>query len=212
MTIAIVCVPLGGTLAGLLGIRVLPLMGWRMLFVVGGLVPLIAAVALRWMLPESPQFFARRPARWPELVRVTKRMGHTRVAHPRDACDPRQRGGLWMHRRGVDRVCRELGDRLRRHALIVRRRRRDDAGGVLFAGRGPSSRAFWPADSRGMTHSTSPIRAAQYSTRIPSWISRAPVAAVGLPNCAERRSPMWPIQLRWLARLKASASTSSRAC
>jgi AAHS family 4-hydroxybenzoate transporter-like MFS transporter len=77
VTITIVCVPVGGTLAGLLGIRTLPIMGWRTLFIVGGLAPLAAAVAMRWMLPESPQFLARRPSRWPELVRVMKRMGHT---------------------------------------------------------------------------------------------------------------------------------------
>ncbi|MBK5297827.1 MAG: MFS transporter, partial [Vicinamibacteria bacterium] len=76
VTIAIVCVPLGGTLAGLLGIRALPLLGWRTLFLVGGVVPIVAAVALRWVLPESPRWLARRPARWGELVTVMRRMGH----------------------------------------------------------------------------------------------------------------------------------------
>src|SRR5262245_44610808 len=33
VTLTIVCVPLGATIAGLLGIRVLPLVGWRVLFV-----------------------------------------------------------------------------------------------------------------------------------------------------------------------------------
>lgn len=55
-------------------------MSERALFIVGALVPLVAGVAMRWMLPESPQFLARRPARWPELVRVMKRMGHTLAA------------------------------------------------------------------------------------------------------------------------------------
>ena len=76
VTIAIVCVPLGATLAGLLGIRALPLLGWRTLFVLGGVVPIVAAVALRWVLPESPRFLARRPERWGELVTVMRRMGH----------------------------------------------------------------------------------------------------------------------------------------
>ena len=31
----------------------------------------------------------------------------------------------------------------------------------------------------------------QYSTRTPSWISRAPAAAVGFRYCGERRLPMW---------------------
>ncbi len=76
VTIAIVCVPLGATLAGLLGIRALPLLGWRTLFLVGGVVPIVAAVALRWALPESPRFLARRPERWGELAAVLGRMGH----------------------------------------------------------------------------------------------------------------------------------------
>ena len=36
VTLTIVCVPLGGTLAGLLAIRVLPVFGWRTLFLFGG--------------------------------------------------------------------------------------------------------------------------------------------------------------------------------
>jgi len=61
VTITIVCVPLGGTLAGVLGIQALPLLGWRMLFVIGGVAPIVAAAAMRWLLPESPQF-VRSPA------------------------------------------------------------------------------------------------------------------------------------------------------
>lgn len=56
VTITIVCVPVGGTLAGVLGIQALPIVGWRALFVIGGVAPVIAAVAMRWLLPESPQF------------------------------------------------------------------------------------------------------------------------------------------------------------
>ena len=56
VTITIVCVPVGGTLAGVLGIQALPVFGWRTLFVVGGVAPIIAAAAMRWLLPESPQF------------------------------------------------------------------------------------------------------------------------------------------------------------
>jgi AAHS family 4-hydroxybenzoate transporter-like MFS transporter len=77
VTITIVCVPLGGTLAGVLGIQALPVMGWRNLFLAGGLVPLAAAIVLRFILPESPLFLARRAPRWLELAGVLKRMGHT---------------------------------------------------------------------------------------------------------------------------------------
>lgn len=36
---AIVCVPLGGTLAGTLAIQILPVLGWRNLFLIGGILP-----------------------------------------------------------------------------------------------------------------------------------------------------------------------------
>lgn len=76
VTATIVCVPLGGTLAGELGARLLPTLGWEMLFVLGGVVPLVAAGVLRLLLPESPRFLARHAARWAELGAVLGRMGH----------------------------------------------------------------------------------------------------------------------------------------
>jgi AAHS family 4-hydroxybenzoate transporter-like MFS transporter len=76
VTLTIVCVPLGGTVAGLLGIRALALLGWRMLFVLGGLVPIVAAALYLRLLPESPRYLVRRPARHAELAHVLNRMGH----------------------------------------------------------------------------------------------------------------------------------------
>jgi AAHS family 4-hydroxybenzoate transporter-like MFS transporter len=80
VTLTIVCVPLGATIAGLLGIRVMPLVGWRALFVIGGVIPVLAAVALARLLPESPRYLARHPARWTELARTLARMGHATPA------------------------------------------------------------------------------------------------------------------------------------
>jgi AAHS family 4-hydroxybenzoate transporter-like MFS transporter len=76
VTLTIVCVPLGAMLAGLLGIRALPLMGWPALFAIGGIVPVVAAVILMRLLPESPRYLARHPERWPELRQSLARMGH----------------------------------------------------------------------------------------------------------------------------------------
>ncbi|WP_321845562.1 MFS transporter [Paraburkholderia bannensis] len=74
VTATIVCVPLGGMLAGLFAAQVLPVYGWRGLFVAGGVLPLVLAVALLACLPESPRFLARRTQRWPELARLLGRM------------------------------------------------------------------------------------------------------------------------------------------
>src|SRR5262245_51544617 len=76
VTVTIVCVPLGATIAGLLGLRALPVLGWRLLFVAGGVIPLVTAALLLRLLPESPRFLAHHPARWKELVRLLARIGH----------------------------------------------------------------------------------------------------------------------------------------
>ena len=74
--LTIVCVPLGGMLGGLLAARVLPSLGWRGLYEIGGALPLIFAMVLWAALPESPRFLARRPEMWPRLARLLTRMGH----------------------------------------------------------------------------------------------------------------------------------------
>jgi AAHS family 4-hydroxybenzoate transporter-like MFS transporter len=76
VTLTIVCIPLGGTLAALLAGQVLPRYGWRALFVAGGLIPVAIAMLLFKLLPESPQYLATRRERWPELVGLLRRLGH----------------------------------------------------------------------------------------------------------------------------------------
>jgi AAHS family 4-hydroxybenzoate transporter-like MFS transporter len=74
VTATIVCVPLGGMFAGLFAAYILPAYGWRALFVVGGVIPLVLCLALIFALPESPRFLARRPERWNELSGLLARM------------------------------------------------------------------------------------------------------------------------------------------
>lgn len=64
VSLTIVCVPLGGMLAGAVAARVLPVYGWRTLFVIGGIAPLVVAVVLLFVLPESPLFLARQAEKW----------------------------------------------------------------------------------------------------------------------------------------------------
>ncbi len=75
--LTLVCVPLGGMLGGLLAARVLPALGWRGLYAIGGALPVLFALVLFVVLPESPRFLARRPALWPRLAVLLTRMGHT---------------------------------------------------------------------------------------------------------------------------------------
>jgi MFS transporter, AAHS family, 4-hydroxybenzoate transporter len=63
ITATIVCIPLGGLLGGLLAGQIVPLYGWRALFATGGLAPVVLALSLMKILPESPGFLReRRPS------------------------------------------------------------------------------------------------------------------------------------------------------
>jgi AAHS family 4-hydroxybenzoate transporter-like MFS transporter len=77
ITLTIVCVPLGGTLAALVAGYVMPASGWRTLFALGGALPILTVVLLLRFLPESPRFLARHPERWPELEALLRQIGHT---------------------------------------------------------------------------------------------------------------------------------------
>ena len=76
VTLTIVCIPLGGVLAGELAARIIPSYGWRALFVAGGILPAVLAVVLWKVLPESPRYLASRRERWPELTGMMRRIGH----------------------------------------------------------------------------------------------------------------------------------------
>ena len=92
ITLTIVCVPLGGTLTGLLAIRILPDLGWKGLFIVGGLLPLGMALVLLALLPESPRFLARHPEAWQRLTSLLRRMGR-QTAHGDTYTDSEERVG-----------------------------------------------------------------------------------------------------------------------
>jgi MFS transporter, AAHS family, 4-hydroxybenzoate transporter len=76
VTLTIVCIPLGGMLAGELAARFIPAYGWRALFIAGGAIPVVLAIILWNVLPESPRYLANRRERWPELTKTMRRMGH----------------------------------------------------------------------------------------------------------------------------------------
>jgi len=84
ITITILCIPLGGMVAGLLASFVLPMFGWRALFLVGGVLPMGLVVVMIMALPESPRFLSRRPARWPELKVLLARMSRPLSAEAGD--------------------------------------------------------------------------------------------------------------------------------
>jgi MFS transporter, AAHS family, 4-hydroxybenzoate transporter len=76
VTFTLVCVPLGGMLGGLAAARILPLYGWRAMYLLGGSAPILLALLLLLALPESPRFLARHPRRWVELAGLLARIGY----------------------------------------------------------------------------------------------------------------------------------------
>ena len=76
VTLTIVCIPLGGTLAAVLSGQIVPQYGWRALFAVGGAAAIVVGLVLFRLLPESPFYLAGRPTRRAELIRLLRRIGH----------------------------------------------------------------------------------------------------------------------------------------
>jgi MFS transporter, AAHS family, 4-hydroxybenzoate transporter len=77
VTAGVVCVAIGGILGGIVATMILPHFGWRWLFYLGGIVPLIAAALIAKLLPESPRFLASHPKHAPELNRILTRIGYS---------------------------------------------------------------------------------------------------------------------------------------
>ncbi len=67
-------ITLGSGTPGPVAAWLVPLYGWQVLFVVGGVVPLIVAACLPFVLPESIKFLALHPHRRPELLQVARRL------------------------------------------------------------------------------------------------------------------------------------------
>lgn len=72
----LLCVSLGGMLGGVVASLVLPSYGWRALYMVGGVTPLVYGLILYRILPESPRFLAQHPWGWVALARFLNRAGH----------------------------------------------------------------------------------------------------------------------------------------
>jgi AAHS family 4-hydroxybenzoate transporter-like MFS transporter len=67
-------ITLGSSAPGFIAAWMLPTFGWSMLFLVGGMVPLLVAGCLYFALPESVKFLGGRPERRAELLETARRM------------------------------------------------------------------------------------------------------------------------------------------
>jgi MFS transporter, AAHS family, 4-hydroxybenzoate transporter len=65
---------LGNVVAGLAAASLIPAYGWRVMFVLGGLLPIPLAIVLIFILPESVRFLAQHEERWGELAAILGKM------------------------------------------------------------------------------------------------------------------------------------------
>jgi AAHS family 4-hydroxybenzoate transporter-like MFS transporter len=70
-------VTFGGGIPGLIAAKFMAVYGWRILFWVGGLAPLVMAAVLFVALPESVKYLTLHPSRRAELVALLKRIDPT---------------------------------------------------------------------------------------------------------------------------------------
>lgn len=76
VTFGVVCVSIGGVLGGVAAALILPVLGWRWLFYLGGIVTMAFVLTLWLVLPESPRYLVDRPRRRAELDLILRRIGH----------------------------------------------------------------------------------------------------------------------------------------
>lgn len=70
----IVGVPIGGMIGAAIAAEIVPTFGWRVLFVVGAILPLGMAAWMYFVLPESARFLATRPNRHRDLASLLGRI------------------------------------------------------------------------------------------------------------------------------------------
>jgi AAHS family 4-hydroxybenzoate transporter-like MFS transporter len=70
----IVAVPLGGMLTGTIYRELVPEYGWRSMFMVGAVVPLVLFALFSYALPESPKYMAKHPKLHKKLARALNQL------------------------------------------------------------------------------------------------------------------------------------------
>ncbi|WP_165793660.1 MFS transporter [Hyphococcus luteus] len=73
IALGMVFIPVGGFLSGVLGSFVLPVLGWKGLFLIAGALSMGVSALLFAALPESPRFLSRCKDRRKELLTVLRR-------------------------------------------------------------------------------------------------------------------------------------------
>lgn len=81
-SIALIGVPLGGLLGAALARWMIPEYGWQSLFVVGGIIPVLLAAGMWFLLAESPRYLSGKSPRYGELASLLNRVARAQRYHP----------------------------------------------------------------------------------------------------------------------------------
>jgi AAHS family 4-hydroxybenzoate transporter-like MFS transporter len=68
---------MGAAIGGFVAALLIPAFGWRSVFILGGSIPFVIALAMFWGLPESLQFLAVRRTKLDQLARWLKKLDPT---------------------------------------------------------------------------------------------------------------------------------------
>jgi AAHS family 4-hydroxybenzoate transporter-like MFS transporter len=75
MTVLMFCgFPLGASLAGFLAALIIPTQGWQLVFIVGGVLPLLLAAGMILLLPESIRHLVVKNTDTPRIVAILRRI------------------------------------------------------------------------------------------------------------------------------------------
>src|SRR5436309_243012 len=72
--IAVGCVPIGGALPGFVAATLVPQHGWQILFLIGGIAPVVIAILAYFFMPESIKYMSIHEPSRPKLVRLLERI------------------------------------------------------------------------------------------------------------------------------------------
>jgi AAHS family 4-hydroxybenzoate transporter-like MFS transporter len=74
--------PAGAILGGLISTRLIPSLGWRSVFYLGGVLPLCLAPLLLMLLPESIRFLSQQPGASAAIAKVLQRIDPSHESNP----------------------------------------------------------------------------------------------------------------------------------
>ena len=75
-------ISLGGMVPGIVGVTLMPTYGWPVIFVVGGIVPLVVGLGMMFAIPDSIKFMVLRGGRDEAVARLARKLDPTLTIEP----------------------------------------------------------------------------------------------------------------------------------